>query len=663
MYEVCPSCQRSRPTMRVFDNGSKHCHACGYHVNPNQEERTHMKLPVLEPFDWGSRKLTPRSLDLYGVGLDENERVVSPHYSPTMELLALHSRSPGERDFRMKGSNVPFGLQHLGSNASLIICEGHTDTLSAKQMFPACDVIGVPGSNTVSTLANYRSYLNKYKTITLMFDGDAAGEKATEELLKLLPASKTRVTSLRTGYDVNRYLVEGLEDELIQAYKNSAKQESDIFVTDTDCEGYAESVDSNTIKTGIKSLDRMFGGFGVGDLSIITGYTGTGKSALSQMLSVNAAKAGVKVLYLAGEMTPKQNLHRLAKQWVGGVLRKDEVVEVYKKVKDSILIYKGSDFSIENVCATISRAVEDHDVKLVVVDVLSDIEGFNDDYKVAASTIKRLHHIAKGDDLEGIPDCAIVCVAHTKGADDGPVSLNSMRGGSAIKQDASLVVGFNEEEQGNHRNTNRIVTLLKKPRLREFVADDVKLTYNPLNGHYSGADEDETTTDKVRLKVRGRVSQEEPTPTASPSDEVRLGVSTTTEALPSNQGSVEHGVTTKPIGISPTLRTGLLVSEGTNGNRDEGTAKSSRQDEATASSNDASRQTVQAGGINVLPANGTNTISTATKKPASGIRSKLLETLKRMYEEHPEVLREHQAIQTSNNTIRRNLIDLGLTAS
>ena len=663
-YTHCPACNRERATMKVYDNGSSHCHACGYHET-TKTTKTFMKLPQLESFEWGSRALSTKVLDLYGVGLDSSGRVVSPHYSPTMELLALHSRTPGERDFRMQGSNVPFGLHTLGNNKELVICEGHTDTLSAKQMLPHCDAIGVPGSKTVNTLKEYLSYIRKYKRITIVMDADKAGEEATETLLEILPASKTRVVTLDDGFDINLYLTNEDTDGFLARYNSAVSVKSDIFVTDEDCERYADESDADVISTGIPELDTLIGGgFGVGELSIVTGYTGTGKSALSQMLAVNAAKAGVKVLYLAGEMTPKQNLKRLAKQWCGGLLRKEEVASIYKKVKEYILIYKGSDLSIDSVCDTINRAVSDHDAKLVIVDVLSDIEGFNDDYKVAASAIKRLHKASMGSQLDEIPDCAIVCVGHTKGADDGPISINSLRGGASIRQDAALIVGFSEEEQGNHKNTNRIGKLLKKPRNRDFEPDPITLSYNPLNGHYTGDTQRyEKTTDKVRFTPRRTVSQAVPTSDAPPEHASRLGVTPTSEELRGNQEPVnDYSGTTTPIEPSEPLRTGLLLPNDTDVCGDKGNPPGSGQNEVSASGEDAPGQDVQTSGVSEqLVSNSPKDFTSPTKQHDSQ-REHELNKLRSMYEKHPDILKRHRAIKQTNDAIRRNLIDLGYEA-
>lgn len=386
-YAQCPSCNRDRPTLAIYPANVR-CHACGYysreHPQLGDTLTMSVKLPDITAFDWTSKKISSSVLDLYGVGMDSTGRVVSPHYSPDMELLVYHVRTPGQRDFRMHGSNVPLGLHTLGNNKELIICEGHTDTYSAKTMFPRCDVIGLPGSDTVKSLTPYLSKLRKYKRINIMCDGDSAGSKCADALTELLPANITYRVTLGSGRDVSDYLVEGDSEDLERAMSLATHNPSGKFTTTDDCEGMVNEAVYGRLSTGIDSLDDMLrGGFDTPSLYLVTGYTGIGKSAFVQQLTVNVAKSGTKVMYLAGEMTPQQTLDRLVHQWYGedtDLITKEVKLARYKHVVEHILITKFSDITLRNVTETMEEAVIDYGCRLVVIDVLSDVEGFLSDY-------------------------------------------------------------------------------------------------------------------------------------------------------------------------------------------------------------------------------------------------------------------------------------------
>lgn len=69
---------------------------------------------------------------------------------------------------------------------------------------------------------------------------------------------------------------------------------------------------ADAVATGFPTLDRMLGG-GVrrGDLTVLGGDAGSGKSALALAVALRAARAGARTLVLSTEMTPARATERL----------------------------------------------------------------------------------------------------------------------------------------------------------------------------------------------------------------------------------------------------------------------------------------------------------------------------------------------------------------
>ena len=67
----------------------------------------------------------------------------------------------------------------------------------------------------------------------------------------------------------------------------------------------------DTIPIGFPSVDRILGG-GVrrGDLIVLGGDVGSGKSALALAIAMRAAEGGSEVIFLSGEMSPERVLER-----------------------------------------------------------------------------------------------------------------------------------------------------------------------------------------------------------------------------------------------------------------------------------------------------------------------------------------------------------------
>ncbi len=71
------------------------------------------------------------------------------------------------------------------------------------------------------------------------------------------------------------------------------------------------SLSGDTVKTGFPSIDRWLGG-GVrtGDLVVLGGDVGSGKSALALAMALRMAQAGGKVAFLTGEMSVERTMER-----------------------------------------------------------------------------------------------------------------------------------------------------------------------------------------------------------------------------------------------------------------------------------------------------------------------------------------------------------------
>lgn len=69
------------------------------------------------------------------------------------------------------------------------------------------------------------------------------------------------------------------------------------------------------LKTGIPSFDRIgHGGVECGELVVITGYTGKGKTTFMMTLTHNFAEQGIKSLWFTFEVTPRQFIKKMTKR-------------------------------------------------------------------------------------------------------------------------------------------------------------------------------------------------------------------------------------------------------------------------------------------------------------------------------------------------------------
>lgn len=67
------------------------------------------------------------------------------------------------------------------------------------------------------------------------------------------------------------------------------------------------------IATGVKSLDRLTDGVEAGELIVVTGPTGEGKTTLLMSITKNMAEAAINSVWFTLEVTPRQFLQKLIK--------------------------------------------------------------------------------------------------------------------------------------------------------------------------------------------------------------------------------------------------------------------------------------------------------------------------------------------------------------
>lgn len=125
----------------------------------------------------------------------------------------------------------------------------------------------------------------------------------------------------------------------------------------------AEQVNANpipTYQTGVESIDRILGGVEPGEMIIVSGPTGEGKTSLLMSMTRNMAVKGTPSVWFTLEVTPRSFIEKMKKN-VGDVMP---------------LFYmpnRNSDNQLEWLEQRIIEAKVKHDVKVVFIDHVHQI--------------------------------------------------------------------------------------------------------------------------------------------------------------------------------------------------------------------------------------------------------------------------------------------------
>lgn len=363
---VCPACAPTRKakgdkTLTIINDehgvGWKcwHCGAQGIAKTKTRETTvTQVKEAVVVPMrgfttepldDDALAYLTERGIsqeiaDLCGVvagtrwfrKIGGERRGVGFVYRAKDRDYAAKWRAIEAKDFTQDGSAQTLYLSdRLKTHEHLIITEGELDALSFWQAgLPFA--VSIPsgavqaneqdGSARLKFLAHHESLLRDARTVFLAVDADGAGKTTAQELARRIGKAKCWSVTYPEGCkDANDVLVKHGADALREVIGAAQPWPVEGIATPRD---YMERVRNlyrdglpRGLSTGWSSVDEVYT-LNPGNLILLTGVPGHGKSSWLDALLVNAMKQhNWRVAYASFESPPELHLARLAAMHTG----------------------------------------------------------------------------------------------------------------------------------------------------------------------------------------------------------------------------------------------------------------------------------------------------------------------------------------------------------
>jgi len=215
--------------------------------------------------------------------------------------------------FEKDSQQIFYNLNMVDQEQPLIITEGEFDAISLWQ-YGYRNVGSIP--NGVNGLTDWPNSLIASKYM-LCFDNDAAGQKGAMALGEVLGESKCHRVFPKLK-DFNDYLAARLPKEEIE--KCFTEAEPLYKISNTSAYDYldlalhrlSDPEKQKGLSTGLVGLDAILGGDREGEITVITGETGNGKSAFTLFKAGEWLKNDKKVLIISGEMSGDEIVVRLA---------------------------------------------------------------------------------------------------------------------------------------------------------------------------------------------------------------------------------------------------------------------------------------------------------------------------------------------------------------
>jgi replicative DNA helicase len=202
------------------------------------------------------------------------------------------------------------------------------------------------------------------------------------------------------------------------------------------------------VPSGFTRLDRITGGFKRGELTIVAGRPGMGKSAIALQLAKNAAEMNYPCGFFSCEMSDES----IARRYLSGCSGKSNVelltgkCNVEQLLKDSenlvklgIYIDDTSNITIIELRSKVRKLMLRYNIKMVIVDYLQLMKGEGKSREQEVSSISRgLKALAKDMDIPVIALSQINRQSEERA--NNKAKLSDLRESGAIEQDADMVM-------------------------------------------------------------------------------------------------------------------------------------------------------------------------------------------------------------------------------
>lgn len=323
-------------------------------------------------------------------------------------------------------------------------------------------------TETARKSKSWKTYENEFQTFLMGCVGDtpsvALADSIVNHLKDMTQRRNVKAIAEKMLNDLSYGDTGAVIDEARNALKGVGKTadgtwyDTEKIMTIT--ADYLDKKSSGKIQqifTGLKSMDLITGGLTQGEMTVLAGRTGGGKSAFSQFVALNAAKAGKRVLFVSREMSPLQyGIRTLASQTgvESSSIRNAVLTDrEYERIGDGFnnistlpIRFAFNIASAEDLRYELQQIYDtEGGIDLVVIDYLQ-IMATKEKTANEYARVSKISRICKEYTLQF--NCALLLLSQvSRGV--GILSNNDLRDSGCIEQDADNVWLINTPKRGD----------------------------------------------------------------------------------------------------------------------------------------------------------------------------------------------------------------------
>lgn len=399
------------------------------------------------------RKLSAEAIAAYKLA-QSGERIAMPFLLPDTTLVALKYRSfPADEYAAEKGgAKALFGWQAIPPTArTVVLCEGELKALAWWDFgFPALSVpFGGGGGGKQDWIETEYDRLARFDTIYLAMDEDEAGKAAAAVIMDRLGVERCAVVRHPLPAEpgskcINACLKHGVSRAAVAAAIKAARPRDPAELRSA--AEYAEDLRAlfdqqrKTGEIGIRTPWKKIGNelvFRPGELTVIAGYTGHGKSQAVGFMTCYAIMHGTKVCVASLEFRVTAWLKRLIKQLTAqSELTVDYAMRIAQWCGGKLWAFDAQGTAnLDRMIDVFRYARRRYNVSLFVVDNLTGLGIAEDDYQGQKMVALSLSNFARDEDVH------VWLVHHArKGDESRQPGKTEFKGSGGITDLASTVL-------------------------------------------------------------------------------------------------------------------------------------------------------------------------------------------------------------------------------
>lgn len=413
---------------------------------------------------------------------------------------ANYQKGNGSKEWCEKDTKpILFGMAQCVDFTTLVITEGQLDSLTLAD----CGIknaVSVPtGAKGFTWLEHCWNWINKFSEILVFGDWENNRMSLLDELNTKLP--KMKIKSVQPQYylgekDANDIYRKFGKDAITKAIDNAIDVATECVVSWDEIEDEDLSK-REFIWSGVPTLDKTIGGLFLGQLVLLTGKSGHGKSTFASMVGCEALNQGYKCFFYSGELSKQQFKNWISLQLAG----KDNIQSVQQPTGK--IIYKPTEYAKNGISDFVRGKFYLYDNSYIKDDempeLLKVVENmicrygvkviFLDNLMTAMQDVKEIEKYNKQSQfvrkLKLMADTykvLIVLVAHSKKTNSNSFDNDDIFGSSEIVNRVDLIMSYSrpdQKEDGSVQHNSELI--VSKNRL----TSDLIPPKNPIKILYS----------------------------------------------------------------------------------------------------------------------------------------------------------------------------------